>query len=470
MKNIVLIGLSGSGKSTLGASVAERFGLAFLDTDAETERDAGMSIAAIFSEYGEARFRELEAEAVRAAARRKACVIATGGGAILRAENMRALRENGFVVFLDRPPAQIAEALDGHARPLLAEGTDRIHRLSRERRERYLVYADVRLPCADGEWDAFERLCALVRGLYPDTEFAVVGDPVGHSLSPAIHNAVFAALGMPCRYSAIHLPKGRAGDFAARARETGLRGFNVTIPHKQDIIPFLDATDGDARLCGAVNTVVAEAGGRLVGHNTDTEGLLRALKRRGRAYGGGRIAILGAGGAAAGAAVKAAREGARGIAICARRTEAAEALCRKALRAAVDAGLRAPEIVAPGPDAAALRAAVRDADLLINATPLGMTGTEGDHASLEFLQALPARALVCDLIYDPPQTRLLREAASLGLETMGGLDMLVAQALLADEIFLGRGLDTDALFGIAKEAAERYRGAPAAPLALERQP
>jgi shikimate dehydrogenase len=105
-------------------------------------------------------------------------------------------------------------------------------------------------------------------------------------------------------------------------------------------------------------------------------------------------------------------------------------------------------------NARAMCAAVTGADILINATPLGMTGTEGDHVSLAFLKALPARALVCDLIYDPPQTKLLREAASLGLETMGGLDMLLAQALLADEIFLGRGLDTDALFALAAKAAK----------------
>jgi shikimate dehydrogenase len=458
MKNIVLIGLSGSGKSTLGARVAERFKLDFFDTDAEAEKRAGMSVSEIFSERGEARFRELEAESAAAAARREGCVIATGGGVILREENMRALRQNGLVVFLDRPPAQIAESLDARARPLLAADPGHIHRLSLARRERYLACADLRLPCADGEQDAFERLCAFVRGLYPDADFAVIGDPVGHSLSPAIHGAVFAALGLSYDYCAIHVPEGGPADFAARARASRLRGFNVTIPHKQSIIRFLDETDEEARLCGAVNTVCVRDG-RLIGYNTDTEGLLRALRRRGRAYGGAAVAVLGAGGAAAGIAVKAAREGARRITIFpGRRPERAEDLRRRVLRAA--AGSRNPEIVAAESEPRAICAGVRDADILINATPLGMAGIGEDHASLAFLDALPAHALVCDLIYDPPRTRLLREAAARGLETMNGVDMLTEQALLADEIFLGRALDKDALYAVCAAAISREaRGA-----------
>ncbi|MDR2088271.1 MAG: shikimate dehydrogenase [Clostridiales Family XIII bacterium] len=456
MRNIVLIGLPGSGKSTLGALAAKRFGLDFLDMDAEIEREAGMSISEIFSKYGEPHFRELETAAARAAARRLRCVIATGGGAVLRAENMRALRENGFVVFLDRPPAQIANGLDAGARPLLAGGTDRIHRLSRERRKRYLAFADARLPCAAGLKDASEGLCRLVRCEYPDAAFAVIGDPIGHSLSPAIHNAVFAALGADCRYSAIRVPKGRLDVFVERARFFDLSGFNVTIPHKQDIIPFLDGLDEEAALCGAVNTVRNE-GGRFIGYNTDMEGLLRAVEGRGRAYGGAGVAILGAGGAAAGIAMKAACERARRITIFARRPAQAEELRRRALRAAAARGAPDPEIRTEAMEPRAMCDAVRDADILINATPLGMSGTKSEHASFAFLEYLPVRALVCDLIYEPARTKLLREAATRGFETLGGLDMLIAQALLADEIFLGRALDADALSKLAAGAVADER-------------
>jgi shikimate dehydrogenase len=453
MKNIVLIGLSGSGKSTLGALAAERFGLDFLDTDAEIEKSEGMPITEIFSEYGEPRFRDLETAAVLAAARRVRTVVATGGGAVLRDENMRALRETGLIVFLDRPPEQIAAALDCAARPLLSEGADRIYELSRSRHARYTSCADARLPCADGPGDALERLCNLMRCEYPDDGFAVIGDPIGHSVSPAIHNAVFGELGLDFHYSPIHVPRGRICDFVGRAKSAGMRGFNVTVPHKQDILPFLDEIDDDARLCGAVNTVLAR-GGRFVGYNTDMEGLSRALGRRGRAYGGGDIVILGAGGAAAGIAMKAAIDGARRITVLARRPEKADDVRERALAAAsARAARRVPDIVRADMSSDSLRAAAGGADVLINATPLGMLGAECDYDSLDFLTALPARALVCDLVYNPPRTKLLREAEALGLETLGGLDMLIAQALLSDEIFLGRALDTAKLYASAENAA-----------------
>jgi shikimate dehydrogenase len=453
LRNIVLIGLSGSGKSTLGALVAERFGLDFFDTDAETERGAGMPIVEIFSKYGEQPFRDLETAAVLEAARREGTVIATGGGAVLRDENMCALGRNGLVVFLDRPPARIAGELDFSARPLLAGGADRIFKLSEERRARYMACADVRLPCEAGREDALERLCNLVRCEYPGDGFAVIGDPIGHSLSPAIHRAVFGCLGVDARYSVIHVPRGALGGFVARAKASGLRGFNVTAPHKQDIFPFLDEIDNDAGLCGAVNTVVAR-NGRFIGYNTDMEGLSRALARRGRAYGGGDIVILGAGGAAAGIALKAALDGARRITALARRPEEADGLMKR-VSAAFEgaAGRHAPSFVAAGMDDAALRAAAGSADVLINATPLGMTGADCDYGSLDFLAALPAGALVCDLVYSPPRTKLLCGAEALGAETLGGLDMLVAQALLADGIFLGRALDTEKLYGPAERAA-----------------
>jgi shikimate dehydrogenase len=154
--------------------------------------------------------------------------------------------------------------------------------------------------------------------------------------------------------------------------------------------------------------------------------------------------ILGAGGAAAGAALKAALEGARRISLLARRPEKAREIKNGAARAP---GVEI-EIFEMTEDT--LKKTLADADLLINATPLGMEGVKADFPSFGFLKALPARAPVCDLIYNPPRTRLLQEAAALGHEVINGLDMLIYQALLSDELFLGRPLDKTAMFAYIK--------------------
>jgi shikimate dehydrogenase len=215
----------------------------------------------------------------------------------------------------------------------------------------------------------------------------------------------------------------------------------VTLPHKRDIIPFLDAVDEEAQLCGAVNTVVAR-GDKLLGYNTDMEGLLASLRDKGREYRNRNIVILGAGGACRGVLFKAAREKAAKITVLSRRLEKAEEVASEAEAAvacSVQAGSLSPETLAN---------AAGDADILINATPLGMSGIGEDFPSLEFLGCLPRGALVCDLVYDPPLTSLLRQSQALGYAVRNGLGMLVHQGILADELFLGRKLNRSSLYEI----------------------
>jgi shikimate dehydrogenase len=425
-------------------------GLAFLDTDELLAGRAGMTIPEIFAQAGENAFRDGESALCGELSGVSRAVIATGGGVILRERNVRALKQGGFVIFVDRPPESIAGAVETDSRPLLSGGAEQVFALSAERRPRYLAAADAALSNAAGEDEALAGLLALIRFVYPPSGgFAVIGDPIGHTLSPSIHRAVFAALGVDAPYEAVRVPRGRAGTFAARARAEGLRGFNVTIPHKRDILPCLDTVDEDAALCGAVNAVVRR-GNALHGCNTDMEGLLSALRVRGYGYRGRHVAVLGAGGAAAGIALKAVREGAARLTAAARNLEAARRLTADCDRLGEGVACRAADLA----DEAALKAAVSGADILINATPLGMRGFGADFPSLSFLRSLPPGALVCDLIYSPPQTALLREAEGLGLAVMNGFDMLVHQALLADELFLGRPLDRAALFAVAAAAAK----------------
>jgi shikimate dehydrogenase len=443
--NIALIGLAGCGKTTLGRDLARRLGRDFLDLDSWIEQHTGRTITSFFAAYGEDFFRQIEAEAVRRAVCLQDTVIATGGGVVLSPENVRLLRENSLVILIDRPVEDILETIGFGERPLLRGGAEALYRLAKSRESLYHASAHLVFQNSGDRAEALENLAVLAEAASLSSRFAVIGSPIGHTLSPPIHHAVFGALGIEESYAAMHVPKGRLRAFLSGAKYAGLRGFNATIPHKQDILPLLDEVDEDARFCGAVNTVTLRDG-KLCGFNTDMAGLLQALQNAGSGYRDRRVLLLGAGGAATGIACKAAREGAKTITILARRKEQAEAvgaIAQKAGGAAILAGILHP---------AEMETAAGGCDLLLNATPLGMAGVAEDFPSLAFVGRLPDHALVCDLIYNPAQTKLLEAAANRGLRTLGGLDMLIHQALLADELFLGQTLDKHRLYEIVRGA------------------
>ncbi|MDR3264802.1 MAG: shikimate dehydrogenase [Synergistaceae bacterium] len=450
MRHIVLTGLSGCGKTTLGGLAAEKTGMPFVDLDRVVTVLAGMSIREIFELRGEEFFRDAESkETLEALSSPTPTVIATGGGVVLRQENVETMRKEGLVVFIDRPVELIArDILNEGSRPLVT-GAEKLYELARERRELYLSASDAILPNSGSIGEALSKLVELIGAEARPRGYAVIGDPIGHSLSPVIHEAVFGDLGVDAPCAAARVPRGKLAGYAERARGSEMLGFNVTIPHKSAIIPLLDEVDEEAGLCGAVNTVVVREG-RLHGHNTDMGGLLESLRRRGREWRGRSVVILGAGGAARGVALKAAMEGAARITVLSRRAERAEEIASgvgRAVSCEIGFGAMSRET---------MREAARGADILVNATPLGMSGTGEDFPSLDFLRELPKGSFVSDLVYSPPLTSLLRRARELGIEGQNGLDMLICQAILADELFLGRRLDRNALHEIAyKTVKER---------------
>lgn len=259
----------------------------------------------------------------------------------------------------------------------------------------------------------------------------VIGDPVGHSKSPRLQNAMLAALGeAPC-YEAVRVAPEELDSFLDRVRGGEFRGFNATMPHKEALLTRVDRLDESARLCGAVNTVAMEDG-RLVGYNTDGDGFVAALRAAGTEPSGLRVTLLGAGGAAKSVALALARAGAEQVMICNRSTDRAAALCA-----------RAPDRLTPAAfDPETLRREAAASGLLVNCTSLGMTAPFPD---LSFLEALPAGAPVCDAVYEPAKTPLLARAEELGHPVMNGLPMLVWQGVLALEKFLGRPLDRETL-------------------------
>lgn len=253
--------------------------------------------------------------------------------------------------------------------------------------------------------------------------FGVIGNPVGHSRSPRIHNSTLAALGADGVY--LPLPVEDLDSFvhdfvrpATRKIDWRLRGLSVTIPHKLAIMPHLDYLDETARRIGAVNTVVVE-GGELHGYNTDVTGAMAPLEAL-LPLAGARVAVIGAGGSARAICYGLQVRGAE-VTLYARDTAKAQVL-------AAEFGAR----VAP------LESFAGEVDVVINCTPLGMHGHSEGQSPLP-AESLRGVRLVYDLVYTPEETRLLEDARAAGCQTLGGLAMLVGQA--AEQFRLWTGLD-----------------------------
>lgn len=265
--------------------------------------------------------------------------------------------------------------------------------------------------------------------------FALIGDPVAGSVSPAMQRAAFRAAGLDHDYVAVRVParelEARWPDLAASCR-----GLNVTIPHKERVVPLLDEISPEAARIGSVNTVVLRDG-RAEGHSTDGAGFMAALRRAGLGP-HRRAVILGSGGAAR--AVAAALRAERTAVVVAGRTPA------RTRRLAEDLGVEAVALE-PGP----LREALADADLLVNATPLGGRPKE---TPLPVGVAIPPGATVFDLVYRPRRTALLARAEARGCAVVEGVEMLVEQGALSFEIWTGAPAPVEAM----REAALRALG------------
>jgi shikimate dehydrogenase len=258
---------------------------------------------------------------------------------------------------------------------------------------------------------------------------AVIGDPVDHSRSPAMHNAAFRALGLDWVYVAFPVPRGRGADAVRAVRTLGLAGMNVTMPHKDDAAGACDELDDEALPLGAVNTVVVGTGGALVGHATDGPGFLRALADEGVDAAGRRCLVAGGGGAGRAISRALGNVGAR-VTVAARRLEAAE-------RAAALAGGEAVKF----PDVE-----VESFDVVVNATPLGMAG-EPPPFDAERLQR---GQFVYDTVY-PAETPLLAAARARGIAHAGGIGMLVHQGARSFRLWTGQEPPLDLMRAAALE-------------------
>ncbi|MGX6442825.1 shikimate dehydrogenase [Neobacillus sp. K501] len=254
--------------------------------------------------------------------------------------------------------------------------------------------------------------------------FAVLGDPIGHSMSPVMHNDLFAFYKMDAHYHPFLVKKEGLKTVVEGLKAIGIAGFNVTIPHKSEIIPLLDEVDELARSIGAVNTVVNK-NGRFIGYNTDGPGFLRGLEPYISSLTGKKVLVIGAGGAAKAIYFTLAKNKPVVIDIANRTVQKAAELIEAC---PFETSSKALSLEEAGDQ-------LGNYDLIIQTTMIGMSPKITDQP-IE-LDHLAKNALVCDIIYNPLETLILSEAKKQGARTQTGLDMFVYQGALAFELWTG---------------------------------
>jgi shikimate dehydrogenase len=271
---------------------------------------------------------------------------------------------------------------------------------------------------------------------------ALLGYPLGHSLTPIIYNATFPAMGLEATCVAWPTPPEALGEAVRRLRSPDILGANVTIPHKEAVVPLLDEVDAGAAAIGAVNCIVA-SDGRLAGHNTDGAGFLRSLREQGFEPSRRAAMVLGAGGAARAIVVALREAGIAALTVAGRSGERT--------RVAM-AGLG---VVALGWEEAGFRERCREADLVVNCTPLGTKGSPGENESPPVAGAFRPGALAFDLVYNPPETPFLRAAEAGGARAVSGLGMLLYQGAESIRLWTGRAPPLDTMRAAALTALAR---------------
>lgn len=271
---------------------------------------------------------------------------------------------------------------------------------------------------------------------------AVIGNPIGHSVSPAIHNAGYRELGLDYAYLAFVVKEVGQAIIAMKALD--IRGYSVTIPHKIAALEHCDELDGSVRKLGALNTVVNE-GGKLKGYNTDGPAALSLLQRQGVDCKQAQAVILGVGGAGLALALSLVDAGTRRLVLVEEDLE----LCQRFTAKELPDDLELKTLHCKD---AALEREIKEADLLINCTPVGMQPKE--EASPVPREMLHQGLTVFDLVYNPRPTKLLKEASAAGAKTMDGLAQLVEQAALQFKLFTGE----EAPHGVMMKAAAEAMG------------
>ncbi|MEM7129837.1 MAG: shikimate dehydrogenase [Chloroflexota bacterium] len=282
----------------------------------------------------------------------------------------------------------------------------------------------------------------------------LIGYPVTHSISPPMHGAAFAKLGLDWSYIPLPVPTeppGRLGEAVHGLRALGLRGCNITVPHKQAVIPFLDSVSTVVQAIGAVNTIRVEEDGTFYGDNTDAPGFIRDLSDHGTDPKGMHAVILGAGGSARAVVFGLAEAGCKSITILNRTLSKADDL------AATMQPFFQNCTISAGDSPGDIRSSAEQADLIVNCTSLGMTPNIDTTPWDESVSFRPDQ-VAYDLVYNPRQTRFLRMAKEAGAKAINGLGMLVWQGAISFEIWTGKEAPIEVMFeAVEKAMAEKNK-------------
>ena len=298
-----------------------------------------------------------------------------------------------------------------------------------------------------------DQLPAINEGEDLPAKFAVIGNPVAHSLSPQLHQPALDQLGENCRYVRIEVEIGKVAEAFEQMFAAGFRGINVTVPHKLEALAACDEVDGAARSMGAVNTIVFDENGRRTGFNTDGPGFARAIREEfGVDLGDLRIIIIGAGGGAGRAiGTQSILENCSQLILANRTLEKLHPIKEELLTLAHRDMLEGPrdriEIISlSSPD---LQEAIAASELIINTTSIGLKNTDPTPFPAAWIEP---HHLVYDTIYNPSRTKLLREASLQGARIANGLSLLIHQGALSLEYWLGKEIPIETMRTGVKEA------------------
>lgn len=260
----------------------------------------------------------------------------------------------------------------------------------------------------------------------------LIGHPVSHSFSPYIHNFLAEEYGVDLKYTCFDVEPSKVKEALEGIKALGIIGSNVTIPHKIEVMPYLDEIDKNAAIIGAVNTIQNKEG-KLIGYNTDGKGFVHSVLNEGYTLGGKHVMVLGAGGASRAIVVELAAHGVGKITICNNTLEKAERLAAQVRENFPNVEMATMPLIVGSKELAGI-------EVLINTTPLGMSSRK-DLSPIGDEVVPPTDLVVCDIVYTPHDTKLLKWAMQHDLKVVHGIGMLINQAIASFEIWTGIQVD-----------------------------